>query len=122
VNLLSGCCLASRYSVLSSLRGIVESSGRLAPGFGGTLEQRLLDTNRTIGQPNNLTIIVGRNITRHNKGKLRTVIEDLTLPNPVIRSHYRKGFLKHYVRDRHLLRTEPATQQYLHRLPAFART
>src|SRR2546430_9214529 len=30
-------------------------------------------------------------------------------PNPVIRSHYRKGFLKQYVRDRFLLRTEPAT-------------
>lgn len=27
----------------------------------------------------------------------------------MIRSHYRKGFLKQYVRDRHLLRTEPAT-------------
>ena len=31
------------------------------------------------------------------------------LPNPVIRSHYRKGFLKQYVRDRFLLRTETAT-------------
>ena len=29
--------------------------------------------------------------------------------NLVIRSHYRKGFLKQYVRDRFLLRTEPAT-------------
>jgi hypothetical protein len=37
------------------------------------------------------------------------VIEDLNLPNPVIRSHYRKGFLKQYVRDRFLLRTESAT-------------
>jgi hypothetical protein len=27
----------------------------------------------------------------------------------VIRSHYRKGFVKQYVRDRFLLRTEPAT-------------
>ena len=37
------------------------------------------------------------------------MIEDLNLPNPVIRSHYRKGFLKQYVRDRFILRTETAT-------------
>ena len=73
------------------------------------LEQRLLDANRTVGQPNKLTLIFGRRITRHHNGKLQTVIEDLNLPNPVIRSHYRKGFLKQYVRDRLLLRTEPAT-------------
>src|SRR5439155_1660765 len=46
---------------------------------------------------------------RRHAGKLQTVIEDLNLPNPVIRSHYRKGFLKQYVRDRFLLRTESAT-------------
>jgi len=40
---------------------------------------------------------------------LQTVIEDLPLPNPVIRSHYQHGFLKQYVRDHCLLRTEPAT-------------
>jgi hypothetical protein len=73
------------------------------------LEQRLLDANRTIGQPKKLTLIFGRRITRYHGGKLQTVIEDLHLPNPVIRSHYRKGFLKQYVRDRFLLRTETAT-------------
>jgi len=73
------------------------------------LEQRLLDANRTIGQPNKLTLIFGRRITRRHGGKLQTVIEDLHLANPVIRSHYRKGFLKQYVRDRFLLRTESAT-------------
>ena len=73
------------------------------------LEQRLLDANRTIGQPNKLTLIFGRRITRCHGGKLQTVIEDLNLPNPVIRSHYRKGFLKQYVRDRFILRTETAT-------------
>src|SRR5438046_7821954 len=31
------------------------------------------------------------------------------LPNPMIRSHYLKGFLKQYVRYRFLLRTESAT-------------
>jgi hypothetical protein len=35
--------------------------------------------------------------------------EDIELPNPVIRSHYGNGFIKQYVRDHLLLRTEPAT-------------
>ena len=73
------------------------------------LSQRLIDANRTIGQPNKLTVIFGRKITKHHAGKLQTVIEDLDLPNPVIRSHYKNGFIKQYVRDRSNLRTEPAT-------------
>jgi hypothetical protein len=31
------------------------------------------------------------------------------LPNPVIRSHCRDGFIKQYVRDHLILRTEAAT-------------
>ena len=73
------------------------------------LGQRLLDANRTIGQPKKITVIFGRKVTKQYKGKLQTVIEDLELPNPVIRSHYGKGFLKQYVRDHLCLRTEPAT-------------
>jgi hypothetical protein len=73
------------------------------------LGARLLDANRTIGQPNKLTLIFGRKVTKHYKGKLQTVLEDLELPNPVIRSHYGHGFLKQYVRDHVCLRTEPAT-------------
>lgn len=71
--------------------------------------QRLLDANRTIGQPKKITTIFGRKITREYKGKLQSVIEDLDLPNPVIRSHYGHGFLKQYVRDDRIVRTEPAT-------------
>ncbi len=71
--------------------------------------ERLLDANRTIGQPNKLTIIFGRRITKYYNGKLQTVIEDMNLPSPVIRSHYRNGFAKQYVRDRANLRTEAAT-------------
>ena len=41
--------------------------------------------------------------------ELALLIEDLDLPNPVIRSHYAHGFAKQYVRDNRLLRTEPAT-------------
>ena len=73
------------------------------------LTQRLMDANRTIGQPNKLTVIFGRKITKQHAGKLQTVIEDLDLPNPVIRSHYKNGFVKQYVRDKANLRTEPAT-------------
>jgi hypothetical protein len=73
------------------------------------LGQRLLDANRSIGQPNKITVIFGRKVTKHYRGKLQTVIEDLELPNPVIRSHYANGFIKQYVRDRFCLRTESAT-------------
>ena len=71
--------------------------------------ERLLDANRTIGQPDKITTIFGRKITKQYRGKLQTVIEDMNLPNPVIRSHYGNGFIKQYVRDHLLLRTEPAS-------------
>lgn len=35
--------------------------------------------------------------------------KDMNLPNPVTRSHYKNGFIKQYVRDNWLLRTEAAT-------------
>src|SRR5258707_8942806 len=73
------------------------------------LGARLLDANRTIGQPDKITTIFGRKITKDYKGKLQTVIEDIGLPNPVMRSHYGHGFIKQYVRDHLLFRTEPAT-------------
>ena len=73
------------------------------------LGERLLDANRTIGQPNKITTIFGRKLTKRYGGKLQTVIEDLDLPKPVIRSHYGNGFIKQSVRDHLNLRTEPAT-------------
>jgi hypothetical protein len=73
------------------------------------LGERLLDANRTIGRPDKITVIFGRKITRHYRGKLQTEIEDMNLPNPVIRSHYGNGFIKQYVRDHLILRTEPAS-------------
>ena len=73
------------------------------------LGERLLDANRTIGQPNKITTIFGRKVTKQYRGKLQTVIEDIQQPNPVIRSHYGNGFIKQYVRDHLNLRTEPAT-------------
>jgi hypothetical protein len=73
------------------------------------LGDRLLDANRTVGRPNKITVIFGRKITKQYRGKLQTVIEDMNLPNPVIRSQYGNGFVKQYVRDHLLLRTEPAS-------------
>ena len=70
------------------------------------LGHRLLDANRTIGQPTKLAMIFGRKITKRHRGKLETVIEDLDLPNPVIRSYCRDGSIKQYVRDHLALRTE----------------
>jgi hypothetical protein len=40
---------------------------------------------------------------------MQTEIADMHLPNPVIRSHYRHGFIKQYVRDHLILRTEATT-------------
>src|SRR5438093_11165868 len=73
------------------------------------LGERLLDANRTIGQPNKISVIFGRRVSKHHRGKLQTEIEDMNLPNPVIRSHYGNGFIKQYVRDHLILRTEAAS-------------
>ena len=73
------------------------------------LGERLLDNNRDLGKPNKLTVIFGRKITRRYRGKLQTEIEDLHLGNPVMRSYYKNGFAKHYVRDHDILRFETAT-------------
>ena len=70
------------------------------------LGERLFDANRTIGQPSKLAAVFGRKVTTRYRGKLETRIEDLDLPNPVIRSYYRDGSIKEYVRDHLLLRTE----------------
>ncbi len=94
------------------------------------LSDRLLDANRQIGQPRTLSLIFGRRITRRHGGRLQTVIEDIDLGNPVIRSHYRHGFVKQYARDHRLWRTELATNDvtdYGHlksveQLPALRRT
>jgi hypothetical protein len=54
-------------------------------------------------------VIFGRKISKQYRSKLQTEIEDINLPNPVVRSHYRNGFIKQYVRDHTILRTEAAS-------------
>jgi hypothetical protein len=73
------------------------------------LGDRLLDANRNLGRPDKLTVIFGRRINKQYRGKLQTEIEDLHLGNPVMRSYYKNGFAKHYVRDHDVLRFETAS-------------
>ena len=73
------------------------------------LGERLFDANRTIGQPDKITTIFGHKVTKSYRGKLQTEIQKMHLPNPVIRSHYRNGSIKQYVRDHLILRTEAGT-------------
>jgi len=73
------------------------------------LEDRLLDANRNIGRPDKLTVIFGRRINKQYNGKMQTEIEDMHLGNPVMRSYYKNGFAKQYVRDHDVLRIEAAT-------------
>jgi len=70
------------------------------------LSERLLDANRTIGKPDKLAVIFGRRVSKYHSGKLQTVIEDLHLGNPVIRSYHQDGSVKQYARDNRVLRTE----------------
>jgi hypothetical protein len=71
----------SLHTFEASITAAIQSVARPALASSrrrGSLEQRLLDANRTIGQPNKLTLIFGRRITRHHGGKLQTVIEDIS--------------------------------------------
>ena len=70
------------------------------------LAERLLDLNRGIGRPDKLSVVFGRRITKSYAGGLKTQIADYHLGNPVIRSEYKHGSIKQYVRDDLLLRTE----------------
>lgn len=68
--------------------------------------ERLLDLNRTIGRPDSLSLIFGKRITKRTVSGLKTQITDHGFAQPAIRSHYKRGSIKQYVRDHLLLRTE----------------
>jgi hypothetical protein len=68
--------------------------------------ERLFDLNRTIGRPDKLATIFGRRITKRYRGQLKTEISDHHLGNPVIRSQFKQGSIKQYVRNYLLLRAE----------------
>jgi len=68
----------------------------------------IFDANRTIGNPQDHGDL-GRKSPQDIE-ESSDVIEDLDLPNPVIRSHYGHGFIKQYVRDHLLLAPSPPPQ------------
>jgi hypothetical protein len=70
------------------------------------LHERLLDLNRSIGQPNKIAMIFGRRITKHTDAGLKTQVLDHDLGQPVIRSEYKSSSIKQYARDNLVLRTE----------------
>ncbi len=70
------------------------------------MAERLLDLNRSIGRPDRLSTIFGHRITKAYAGGLKTQIADHHLGNPVIRSEYKHGSIKQYVRDDRVFRTE----------------
>jgi hypothetical protein len=73
------------------------------------LQERLLDANRSLGQPATLAVIFGRRVSRRYRGQLQTTIEDLHLGHPLIRSHYKSSVGKQYVRSHLLDRVELGT-------------
>ena len=55
------------------------------------LGQRLLDANRTIGQPNKITVIFGRKVSKQYRGKLQTEIE-VSTRSPLSARHRRSRY------------------------------
>jgi hypothetical protein len=75
------------------------------------LFERLLDVNRSIGQPERLAIVFGRKQFRPDTRTGETVVKVTSLRTPVLRSGYQSTSLKQYVKDRTLLRTETTCHQ-----------
>jgi len=62
------------------------------------LHDRLLDSNRKLGSPDQVAVVFGHRITRQHNGRLQTSLEDLHLGQPVLRALYKHSVLKNYVR------------------------
>jgi hypothetical protein len=75
------------------------------------LFDRLLDLNRSIGQPEKLAFIFGRPRFRPDTRTGQTVVKITRLRTPVLRSGFQSTSVKQYVKDRVLLRTETSTHQ-----------
>jgi hypothetical protein len=72
---------------------------------------RLLDVNRSIGHPEKLAIVFGRPNLRLDTRTGQTVVKITQLKTSVLRTGFQNTFLKQYVKDRVLLRTETTCQQ-----------
>lgn len=75
------------------------------------LFERLLDLNRSIGQPEKLAVVFGRPKFRPDTRTAQTVVKITRLRTTVLRSGFQATSIKQYVKDRVLLRTETSTHQ-----------
>jgi hypothetical protein len=75
------------------------------------LFERLLDLNRSIGQPEKLAVVFGRSNFRPDARTAQTVVKITRLRTTVLRSGFQATSIKQYVKDRMLLRTETSTHQ-----------
>jgi hypothetical protein len=75
------------------------------------LLSRLMDLNREIGRPGKLAIIFGRSRFTPDTRTGETVLKVTQLRTPVISTGFNKTFIKQYVKDRELLRTETTSCQ-----------
>jgi hypothetical protein len=62
------------------------------------LHDRLLDSNRKLGSPDQVAVVFGQRITRQHNGRLQTTLEDLRLGQPILRAMFKNSILKNYVR------------------------
>jgi len=72
---------------------------------------RLLDMNRGIGHPEKLAMIFGRARFRPDTRTGQSTVKITQLKTPVLRTGFKNTFLKQYVKDRVLLRTETTCHQ-----------
>src|SRR5260370_4722079 len=82
-------------------RPLNDRGRRDAPKMGKRLTKRDVKPDLIVSSPARRALTTAEIIA--------TEIEDMNLPNPVIRSHYGNGFIKQYVRDHLILRTESAS-------------
>jgi hypothetical protein len=77
-----------------------------------TLHQRLLDANRSMGQPDKIILLFGLKVTKSYRGRLQTTLEDLNLGSPVIQSYYKSSSAKQYMPDTRRCAPSPPPTTY----------
>ena len=70
------------------------------------LFDRIIDRSRSVGRPDLLTTFFGTRVYLSQSGKLQTKIIDRDKAHPVIKTWYKKGWIKQYEKEGRLLRTE----------------
>jgi len=70
------------------------------------LFNRLMDLNRDIGRPDKLAIIFGRSQFYPDTRTGETILKVTPLRTPVISAGFKSTFLKQYIKDNELMRTE----------------